>query len=157
MQQIPTFLSKCECEFFINFHEDCWRFLAKDFHGNKVIPFTPLLQDYRFRYVYTKICAHIQSIDPNLYPNNVEIVKWHEGKNQESHLDFDYHPYTSIIYLNDNYDGGQTFVDKEIVTPETGKMITFKGAEIPHGVNKIEKGTRYTIPIWYKDIRHEDK
>lgn len=148
----PTFLSKEETNYFIDFHKQEGRSLAKDFYGNKIIPVIPLLQDDVLRFVFTRICAHIQAIDNNLFPNNMEIVKWHEDKHQEAHVDFEYHPYTSIIYLNDDYEGGETFIDQRTIKPERGKMITFQGADMLHGVKKIIKGTRYTIPIWYKNI-----
>ena len=64
--------------------------------------------------------------------------------------DFDYHPYTSILYLNDNYTGGETIVDGTTIIPEKNKLIGFEGDKMTHSVNEITEGTSYTIPCWYK-------
>tara|TARA_R100000742_G_C4239200_1_gene59212 strand:- start:73 stop:561 length:489 start_codon:yes stop_codon:yes gene_type:complete len=82
--------------------------------------------------------------------NYFQIVKWPEHSNQGEHIDFDYHPYSTILYLNDDFDGGETVVGDEIIYPKKCKLIGFEGNRITHKVNHITKGTRYTIPCWYK-------
>jgi hypothetical protein len=102
--------------------------------------------------LHARISHHIQNIDKDAYVNYLEIVRWKQGLDMETHYDFDYHTYTSVIYLNDDYEGGETFVDGMKITPATGKIVTFEGNTLLHGVNKITKGNRYTVPVWYKSI-----
>ena len=156
LHQQSNFLTKEECKFFIDFHNNNFFKLPqlfKEIHRDtEVIHYSKLIREDMFNYIYCKIAYFIQSINKNYYPNYVQIVKWPEQSSQIKHKDFDYHPFTSIIYLNDDYDGGETFVEDKVIKKETGKIVGFEGSKLNHGVNKINKGTRFTIPIWYKDI-----
>lgn len=54
----------------------------------------------------------------------------------------------TIIYLNDNYDGGElTFRDHNLsIAPKQGTMVAFDvGFNNVHGVNKVESGERWTM------------
>jgi len=80
-----------------------------------------------------------------------EIVKWKTNAWQDSHTDIA-HPdtiFTAISYLNDNYTGGETFIEDMNVTPKQGRVAFFYGMHYAHGVRSIREGTRYTIPSWY--------
>lgn len=60
--------------------------------------------------------------------------------------------YSSVSYLNDDFEGGETVItDNLIVNPQVGKTIYFDGCNLPHGVNQIKKGLRYTLSMWYTD------
>ena len=75
---------------------------------------------------------------------------------QDEHIDFDHHTFTSILYLNDDFEGGQTVVGDKIIKPEKGKIIFFNGNQIKHKVLPIESGTRYTNPTWYITQKEEE-
>ena len=83
------------------------------------------------------------------YPNYFELVKWPTNYSQGLHKDFKEHVYTSIIYLNDDFEGGQTVVAGKKIDPYPGRMVTFKGNSLEHKVLEVTKGVRYTIPVWY--------
>jgi hypothetical protein len=117
------------------------------FSKNKNDDFFP-----QIKYLNARLTAHIQKIDTNAYVNYSQVVRWPDKSFQPRHTDMPFHVYTSIIYLNDNFAGGATRVDNVDVRPETGKMITFSGNEIPHEVVEIIQGYRYTIPVWYRSI-----
>lgn len=106
------------------------------------------------------------NLDRTIHPDTMQFVKWEEGREQESHSDnshFDGAPhhtswrlYSGIIYLNDDYDGGETyfpFLNHEIV-PKRGRMGMFYGdLEHSHGVKKIQNGERKTIiTFWCHDV-----
>jgi hypothetical protein len=85
-----------------------------------------------------------------------EIVKWGTGSKQPAHYDnndvrTDFRTVlTSITYLNDNFDGGHTFLSNEFeVIPKAGRTIFFDGKYFLHGVTPVTKNVRYTLPIWY--------
>ena len=93
----------------------------------------------------------------NIYKDIVvdwlEIVKWPSNSYQNLHLDKASNKtvLTSITYLNENYSGGETyFKDGMIIKPKTGRTLIFDGMHYVHGVKTIKKGTRYTLPVWYK-------
>ena len=87
-------------------------------------------------------------MDKLLTPDNLEIVKWPKDSFMKLHYD-EKDLLAFIIYLNDDYIGGETIVDKIKVIPKTGKVIIFSNGRLEHCVNKIEEGTRYTLIGWY--------
>lgn len=82
-----------------------------------------------------------------------KLVKWPIGALQPLHFDnaSDNTVLSSIIYLNDDYKGGQTFFeDKTIIAPKKKRALFFNGKLYKHGVMPIEEGVRYTLAVWYK-------
>lgn len=98
------------------------------------------------------------------YPN---IRKWESGDSQPLHADgedLEGKPneaysvdYASVIYLNDDYDGG------ELCFPLQGirfKPIAGTAAFFPanrwyrHSVSEISNGTRYTSPQFWVPVKH---
>tara|TARA_B100001939_G_scaffold143059_1_gene123852 strand:- start:373 stop:1005 length:633 start_codon:yes stop_codon:yes gene_type:complete len=62
--------------------------------------------------------------------------------------------FASILYLNDNFEGGETyFEDGTVLKPEQGTCVIFESMKHFHGVKPANvDGTRedrYTAPIWY--------
>ena len=56
-----------------------------------------------------------------------------------------------IIYLNDNFEGGETYFDRQKCTikPKTGQVLMFpSGVSHPHSSIEIKKGTKYVIVGW---------
>lgn len=83
-----------------------------------------------------------------------EIVDWPAGSDQALHLDTssDHTMFTSITYLNDDYRGGRTHIKDDLeIIPKVGRTVYFDGNFYLHGVTLVERGTRYTLPIWYKN------
>ena len=153
------FLTPQECQLLIHIHSHYYATHGKDHNDTEVMSIIEQVSDSDdtivtnfIKKLHAKISHHIQNIDKDTYINYFEIVKWKEGLSMEAHYDFNYHTYTSVIYLNDNYEGGETFVDNIKIFPTLGKIVTFKGNILLHGVNKITKGNRYTVPVWYKSI-----
>jgi len=82
-----------------------------------------------------------------------EVVKWPQNSFMNPHRDTSSEKtvFTSITYLNDNYDGGRTYLLNDIVfKPKTGRTVFFDGQYYEHGVSSVTGGLRYTLPIWYK-------
>ena len=94
----------------------------------------------------------------SLYVNNsvldyVQIVKWPIGSKQFPHYDvaYEHTALASIIYLNDNFIGGETyFTDGIIFTPRQGRLILFDGQYFEHGVSNVNTNERYVVAAWYK-------
>ena len=99
--------------------------------------------------LWSDINYHGRKFDERAYVNHITIVKWPAGEKQKTHKDLPIYSSTSIIYLNDNFDGGETRVGDVIVKPKTGKIITFTGNEHEHEVFEVKNGSRYTIAVWY--------
>ena len=98
-------------------------------------------------------------VDKQLYGDIFGIIRWQPGDNLEPpHADaeepdgsphpFPYREYAAIIYLNQDYTGGQLYFPKFHMTPELsiGTLAIFPGTlQYLHGVTPIKSGTRYTI------------
>ena len=87
------------------------------------------------------------------YVECAQIVEWCKGSQQLPHHDVarEATKSTSITYLNDDFEGGETYFTEEdlIIKPKRGKTVFFDGKEFEHGVQKITQGIRYTLAVWY--------
>ena len=82
-----------------------------------------------------------------------EVVRWPIGSYQELHVDDASQQtiLTSITYLNNNYLGGETYIENDIkMIPKIGRTVCFDGQYYKHGVTEIKNSDRFTLPIWYK-------
>lgn len=92
-------------------------------------------------------------------PNYFRISKYNTGVDMGQHVDSEdptdiNHPVVSgVIYLNDNYEGGEIyFPNQDIkIKPSSGSMIIFPSTKpYIHHPMKINSGNKYMIPLfWY--------
>jgi len=123
-----------------------------------------------------KILTEIVSKDFNeqVYPHFTDIVLWRKGKKMAMHTDdasnhtdkklgepFAPRHYSAVVYINDNYTGGQTFIslnenETYYSNPKAGSVLIFTSDEkCPHGVTEVTDGNRVTLPTWF--TRDKDK
>ena len=60
--------------------------------------------------------------------------------------------YTGLLYLNDNFTGGQlVFPDRHVVIiPKAGLLVAFpSNHRFVHSVPKVLSGKRYSLPVWF--------
>ena len=95
-----------------------------------------------------------------------DLVLWRPGRSQEEHTDDmndDFRKYSAILYLNEGYEGGETFINTPqgtyISKPKAGTVIVFTGDDrCKHGVNQVVSGNRMTMAMWFADdIKHAEK
>jgi predicted 2-oxoglutarate/Fe(II)-dependent dioxygenase YbiX len=153
--EIENFLSGGECNRLIKIHKKLFVSQGWLHNETEVLDFMCMLSsqnenDIFIKYIHGKITDHIKSANKSNFINYFQVVKWKEGLSMQKHFDFDFHTWTSVIYLNDDYEGGETVVGDKEVVPLKGKIVTFQGVSVLHGVNKVLKGDRYTVPVWYR-------
>ena len=95
---------------------------------------------------------------PGFYIKNMEVVEWNVGQGMDWHRDYPYYKGTSIIFLNDDFEGGELLTASDYseamestrVThkPKKGSIVSFKDV-VWHKVNPVTQGKRYTLAIWY--------
>jgi hypothetical protein len=94
----------------------------------------------------------------NLVSNhsNIRLNKYKTGTVMSEHFDLirrnktDGIPVLTFLgALNDNYDGGQFLLNKEVIEMKQGDIIMFPSTFIyPHSVTEVTKGIRYTYVAW---------
>lgn len=184
--EIPNFISPVVVKNMINFFENCnveWGDIA--FYGssgkgiltdaNTMRSFE--LSDNFFEDLKNKYQEAIEKIfGRKVRANTSHAQKWDVGGFAAPHSDnsdhdgnpnaFEINKYVGILYLNDNYEGGELyFCDKDnnmkpylSFKPNAYSYYVFPGGvENIHGVSEITKGTRYTmVSFWdYADIEYD--
>jgi hypothetical protein len=146
-----NFLSKDVCLSLINYFEN-----SKEKNKNGTTTFIDLNVSKNFKEIKLKNKHNtISNLINNSVIDWIQIVKWEKNSFQNLHFDKTKEETTlsSICYLNDDYEGGQTYFENDIIfKPKQGRVIFFDGNYYHHGVKKIEKGTRYTLAAWYMNI-----
>ena len=99
---------------------------------------------------------------PFLEYNYGQIVHWPHGSSMGLHTDVDFPPskyvgsgivdWTSVCYLNDDYEGGETIVSDNAFYPKKGKLVVFNSKKLMHGVGRVN-GNRYTLIAWWEDTK----
>lgn len=151
--EIDNFISKEQSDYFINYLENNFNLEDKKcfkHRETKVMDCINIKDDTEILNLGLKLKKLCKKQNKKYVINYFEIVKWPQEESLSEHVDFDYHPYTSILYLNDNFIGGETIVGGKKIIPKKCKLIAFEGNKIKHKVNTVIKGTRYTVPCWYK-------
>jgi hypothetical protein len=110
-------------------------------------------EDFKKNYVYEG--AH--GIQSHVYYESDEgfqILKYSPGDFYKEHIDGGMdlkRRYSTIMYLNDDYEGGETLFPRSDVSVkgEAGDVIYFPSAYThPHIAQEIKSGTKYTAVIW---------
>ena len=84
-----------------------------------------------------------------------QIQNWNTGSSSELHIHNENNrestKYNSLIYLNDDFDGGEFFTKNGIVIkPKKGLLTIFNGQKVWHGVKTVKNKDRKTIIFWWK-------
>jgi len=84
--------------------------------------------------------------------SHMQILRYTEGQFFNWHKDIARTENfgTLVITLNDDYDGGNFFINGHIIKSRQGQMISFDDNQnVLHSVEPIYKGTRYSLGVWY--------
>jgi hypothetical protein len=113
---------------------------------------------------------HVDHIDPNFDLNSIDLSNipeecqyFFEERNIEKYKKlFTNKAFTSIIYLNDDYVGGELYFPQHNnfeIKPKKGTMLIFSGTiDNMHGIKEITNGTRYThVTFWSNNISKSSK
>jgi predicted 2-oxoglutarate/Fe(II)-dependent dioxygenase YbiX len=97
-----------------------------------------------------------------IFTDTLQLVRWSEGMHMMPHADranpdgsphrFAYRDFASIVYLNDDYDGGEIYFTAlgQVMKPRAGMLVAFTGGwRHEHAVLKVREGTRFTMPAFY--------
>jgi hypothetical protein len=157
IEMIDNFLSIEDCNYLINFYINNKSFQKPHPVDNKKnIIDVDITEIKIFNNLFKKINKHVRN--QNCKIEYTKIVKWTDDCSQSLHLDESSSDtiYSSIIYLNHDYMGGQTFFEEGmIIRPLTGRGLFFNGMYYKHGVMPVKKGPRYTLATWYERRKND--
>lgn len=152
--QITNFLTEEQCQYLINFYKEYFpQYGIKYSEGNNhLINLWKLKDKFEFiNILHDKFMEHIKSIyNDDIVMDYFEVCERFPKTSMEYHKDFEHQKYTSVIYLNDDFEGGETVVEGIPIKPEVGKIITFEGPKLYHGISEIKQASRFAVPVWYK-------
>jgi len=81
-------------------------------------------------------------------PSNQQLVIWPKGSKMGRHFDLN-DKYSTIVYLNDDFEGGETIIEGLKFKPKAGSLLLFSNGTKIHEVKEIINGERYTLATWY--------
>lgn len=162
--QIPQFLSAEECTACIELAEKRGFEEAKiDIGGHRQVIRKDIRDNER---VFIKDEKWAESLWQRLAPHvpvrlgNSEAVglnelfriyKYEKGQQFRKHRDGSYHRndyeasfYTLLIYLNETFTGGQTWLEDQVIVPRTGLAVVFLH-DILHAGLPVPFGTKYLL------------
>jgi hypothetical protein len=104
-------------------------------------------------------------------PTSPAVVRWLPGQLQMPHADkelhvgddagkpnsFPWYDLATIIYLNDDYEGGELYFPNQGIQfkPKKGAVYFFPGdMNYVHGVTVLDSGIRYTCPFFWTITKH---
>lgn len=141
------FLFDHDCEELIRLFEENLDKIEDSKNGAQILRVRYLELSEFIKRVVGKTYGKCLNINPNVLIDTVDIYKWPTGSSMPFHMDKG-DELASIIYLNDDYQGGYTVVEDREIKPEMGKLVIFSSSDMMHGVSEIT-GTRYTLAMWY--------
>lgn len=122
-----------------------------------------------------------QDVDDTVFPNHSDLVYWSAGQKMGRHSDNDsYNPkpsvlkareFSAIVYINDDYEGGETFIGNStekrlwwwpledkfspiesdiLINPNYARCAIFASDDRnAHGVTEVLSGERITLAFWF--------
>ena len=93
-----------------------------------------------------------------IHHTDFRVNKYSEGGFMSKHCDNIHHSHgqkygfpqvSSLLFLNDNYEGGEFVVADEVYNTKKGSVIIFpSNFMFPHEAKVVTKGTRWSIIAW---------
>lgn len=94
---------------------------------------------------------------PGQFQNPHADKELHLGEDAGKPNDFPWYDLATIIYLNDDYQGGELYFPNQDIKfkPKRRGMYFFPGdRNYIHGITPIESGIRYTCPFFWTILSH---
>jgi predicted 2-oxoglutarate/Fe(II)-dependent dioxygenase YbiX len=171
----PSFLSPAECALLVEaanglaaqqkvegITEDFWkgrilflRDVARQRSGAAAV-----MRDAQRR--VTQRLRRFYELTAPLFADTVQLVRWRQGMSMPPHADranpdgsphqMPFRVFASIVYLNDDYEGGELYFPRLdlVVRPGRGMLLAFTGGwHHEHAVLTVLQGDRLTMPAFY--------
>ena len=145
-------------------HEDqLWQNRLLGVRGVKAVaPTTAARMADAVKAATRKVAAFYDARAP-LYADVLHLAKWGPGDFMAIHADnafeaLTHRAYSGLFYLSDTFDGGGLYLPQQdvLIVPAAGMFVSLPGdATHEHGVVRVERGDRYTMPFFLTFAREK--
>jgi uncharacterized glyoxalase superfamily protein PhnB len=143
--RIKNFLSVEDCKKLLEFYKNN---LGKKFVYNMTEPMKILDSENVLIKTYLQMINKQCNSMADVYMDNAEIIRWLNNGYMPPHHDIG-DKFAAIVYLNNDYQGGELVLENTKIKPEVGELIVFENGTVLHSVNVIT-GERFTLSTWFK-------
>ena len=131
-----------------------WKDHTAVYHGGEVgATDIKATNDEIFAGVIKSVNSLCKTFDKKSNLDYVGVVRWPPGTFMKPHVDDNniHNPdvFAAMLYLNDDFKGGNTIFEDFEVKPEVGKLIIFSNSQYLHYVSKVEGSERFVLSFWY--------
>ena len=144
-----NFIKKKECDAFI-------KKAKKNVGKGYWVPWEKRRVDVSKDPIIEKVQKFYNQFNLDFILEQAELCTWNEGSESELHIHNERGRedtlFNSILYLNDDFKGGEFMTKNLTFKPAPGTLILFNGRETYHGVKPIIKKERYSIIFWWAAI-----
>jgi hypothetical protein len=159
------FITKEECEILMNIvdisnNQDWWLYTnSKDDKTNewedRILDFKKIKKFNKFNILFDEVFLKIQKVLDENYQCNLNytdmsaLYRSRDGEKMNVHYDQGGDKkikYGAVLYLNDNYDGGQIYYPNVgiQIKPSAGSLVVHpSNKKYSHGVKVVKNGIRY--------------
>ena len=144
--------------------------IADPYWKGRIAFFADVLENYPeaaalMRRAQRRITDKLQAfyaLNATVFADTVQLVQWRDGMFMPPHADranpdgsphgMPHRDFASIIYLNDDYAGGELYFTRldMAVKPTAGMLVAFTGGwHHEHAVLSVRSGLRLTMPAFY--------
>ena len=95
------------------------------------------------------------SLQLDCYEAQIQIwpVGSSSGLHIHDHKGREHGDYNSLLYLCDDFEGGEFITNFLEYKPELGTLTFFNGRYVHHGVNEVKKQHRFTLIFWWQNTK----
>jgi hypothetical protein len=90
------------------------------------------------------------------YISSIHYINYKEGEEAKEHTDTVSSIRTYIILLNDEFEGGEFYLEDKHIPFRLGEMVRFDGTT-PHSVKAVKSGNREVLAVWINRIPKHTK
>ena len=123
--------------------------LDKSEYNTKIVSGETFFCDMSNEKLLNLLHKYIQINDESEYISNVHYIKYSVGEKAKPHTDNSISDKSYILLLNDEFEGGEFYLDNKHIKFEKGDLLEFNGF-ILHEVKEITEGYREVLVIFSK-------
>ena len=128
--------------------DDLWFRNGEKFFDSFKLAFNNVIKNYSKEHKLFH-CQHHTDFRLNKYSEGGFMSKHCDNIHHSHGQEYGFPQVSALLFLNDDYEGGEFIIAGEVYNPKKGSGIAFPSNFIyPHEVLPISKGTRWSVITW---------